>query len=158
MRVQCGKLKAKYLECVNTVNNIWKVRWDFQRNEFGYQFEEKSFTHKPSLDQIKDVIHDWYNKQTDKAILSGFVWRDMPVWLSTENQFNYKAAYDLAIQTYGTSLPVKFKFGTPDNPIYYTFTDLNTFSDFYISAMKYINTTLDEGWQKKDNINWDNYK
>jgi hypothetical protein len=40
----------------------------------------------------------------------------MPVWLSTENQFNYKAAFDLATQTGGKSLPVTFKFGSTNNP------------------------------------------
>ena len=40
----------------------------------------------------------------------------MPVWLSSENQFNYKAAYDLAVQTGGATLPVTFKFGTDEVP------------------------------------------
>jgi hypothetical protein len=71
----------------------------------------------------------------------------MLVWLSSENQFNYKAAYDLAVQTGGASLPVKFKFGTTEDPVYYTFTNINDLSDFYMSAMRYINQTLDQGWQ-----------
>jgi hypothetical protein len=82
----------------------------------------------------------------------------MPVWLSTENQFNYKAAYDLAIISQGKSLPVVFKFGTTENPIYYTFDSLEEISDFYLSAMAYINNTLEEGWKAKDSINWDIYK
>ena len=41
------------------------------------------------------------NDERDEKIVSGFVWRDMQVWLSSENQFNYKAAYDLAVQTKG---------------------------------------------------------
>lgn len=153
-----GNMKTKYLECVDTQRNIWKVRWDFMRHEDGFfSFEEKSFSHKPNIDQIKELIHNWYNKQTDEKILSGFVWKDMNVWLSQENQFNYKAAYDLAVQTDGNSLPVKFKFGTLSEPVYYTFKDLSDLSDFYMKAMRYINDTLDEGWQKKDNIRWSKY-
>jgi hypothetical protein len=70
----------------------------------------------------------------------------MQVWLSTENQFNYKAAYDLAVQTQGATLPVMFKFGTTDKPVYYTFEDMETFTDFYTKAIHYVNTNLSEGW------------
>ena len=50
----------------------------------------------------------WYNSQTDAAILSGFAYNGAHVWLSVENQYNYKAAYDLAVQTGGETLPVTF--------------------------------------------------
>lgn len=157
MRISGGNSRTKHLECVDTIRNVWKLRWDFKEGESGYSFEEQTIKHKPSLKEIKDIIYNWYNEQTDKAILSGFTWKDMPVWLSSENQFNYKAAYDLAAQTSGLSLPVKFKFGTTENPIYYTFTSLADFSDFYVQAMSYINATLDKGWNQKDSINWDKY-
>lgn len=75
----------------------------------------------------------------------------MPIWLSSENQFNYKAAYDLAV-TFGGNLPCVFKFGTTENPIYYEFTETEDLTDFYLSAMNYINNTLAEGWKEKDNI------
>ena len=157
MRVSSGKKHIKNLECVDTLKNIWKLRWDFKEIDSVLSFEESTLNHKPSLKEIQDIIYSWYNKQTDNAILSGFTWKDMPVWLSSENQFNYKAAYDLAVQTAGISLPVKFKFGTPEKPVYYTFTSLADFSDFYVQTMSYINATLDKGWQAKDNINWDAY-
>lgn len=154
MRVGGDIIRTKRIECVDSKRNIWKIRWDFKDDSF----EEVTLDYKPSLEKIQDLIYDWYNKQTDKAILSGFVWKDMPVWLSSENQFNYKAAFDLAIQTNGASLPVKFKFGTNKNPIYYTFRTVEDLSDFYMQAMSYINNILDQGWQQKDNINWNKYK
>jgi hypothetical protein len=86
------------------------------------------------------------------------VWNDMPVWLSIENQFNYKAAYDMAVMSQGKSLPTVFKFGTTYNPVYYSFESLEDISDFYISAMSYINTCLAEGWKKKDSIDWSVYE
>lgn len=81
----------------------------------------------------------------------------MQVWLSTENQFNYKAAYDLAVQSQGMSLPITFKFGTTTEPVYYTFENLEMFTDFYSKAMFYINTKLAEGWKLKDSIDWSVY-
>jgi hypothetical protein len=59
----------------------------------------------------------------------------MPVWLSSENQFNYKAAYDLAVQTGGATLPVTFKFGTDEVPQYREFVTLEELTDFYTKAM-----------------------
>lgn len=96
--------------------------------------------------------------RTDELILSGFIQKDMSVWLSSENQFNYKAAYDLAVQTNGANLPQVFKFGDTLNPIYYKFETVEDIADFYTKASTYINQVLAVGWAKKDNINWDDYK
>ena len=41
-------------------------------------------------------------------------WNDIPVWLSTENQLNFKSVYDMAVQAAGASLPVEFKLGEQD--------------------------------------------
>lgn len=113
---------------------------------------------KPSLEQIKSFILSAINKRTDEKILSGFVWKDNQVWLSSENQFNYKASYDLAVQTNGANLPTVFKFGDNDNPVYYKFETIEELQDFYTKAMKFINEQLAIGWVKKDSINWDDYK
>lgn len=120
-----------------------------------YIYETVHF--KPSIEYIKSLIIGWYNKQIDRKILSGFVWNGIPVWLSSENQFNYKAAYDLAMQTQGATLPITFKLGDSYNPIYYTFSTVEEFSTFYMSAIGYINTCLSEGWAEKDAIVWENY-
>lgn len=154
--------------------NTYIISWDFEEmtnktyDEEGNIVSEKpsqvgswmvaQLSYKPTLDIIKNIILTWYNNQIDKKILSGFVWKDMQVWLSSENQFNYKAAYDLAVQTNGANLPIKFKFGSTEEPIYYTFESIEDLQDFYISAMNFINTTLNEGWNKKDSINWEDYK
>ena len=113
---------------------------------------------KPTISQIKNLVLDWHNKQVEKKILDGFVWKGMPVWLSTENQFNYKAAHDLAVQTGGSNLPVTFKFGTTESPLYHTFESVEDLSDFYIGAMSHINAKLNEGWKAKDSIDWSVYE
>ena len=113
---------------------------------------------KPSIEQVKGIVLNAMNKDIDQKILSGFIWKDMSVWLSSENQFNYKAAYDLAVMSQCKSLPATFKFGPTDSPVYYTFESLEDISDFYVSAMTYINTCLAEGWKKKDSIDWSVYE
>lgn len=117
-----------------------------------------SFTRRPSFGQLKNFILSEINKRTDEKILSGFEWNGMSVWLSSENQFNYKAAYDLAVQTNGANLPTVFKFGDTENPVYYKFDTLDELQDFYVKAMTYINEQLAIGWAKKDAIDWSVYE
>lgn len=119
----------------------------------GYDYRH-TFDHKPTEQEIRDVIIAQINANTDAKILTGFVWQEKQVWLSTENEFNFKAAYDLAVQTGGATLPVKFKLGEDKNgnPVYHTFTELSEFTDFYTKAIAFVNTTLNEGWVEKDSI------
>lgn len=115
---------------------------------------------KPSLTQATDGIIADINARTDEKILSGFVWNDTNVWLSTENQFNFKAAYDLAVQTGGANLPVKFKLGenAEKEPVYHTFSEMAEFTDFYTKAVAYINQCLQEGWDEKDAMDFSPYE
>lgn len=162
-------LKSKYIPLSKMASGRWMVNFAFKpyydTDEEGNKVEtnlgtwtEGILPFKPSIEQLKTYIINAINKEVDNKILSEFVWKDMPIWLSTENQFNYKAAYDLAIMSQGKTLPVMFKFGTTDNPMYYTFETIEDISDFYISAMAYINNTLNEGWKIKDSIDWNEYE
>lgn len=117
-----------------------------------------TFLTTPSFGQIKSFILAEINKRTDEKILSGFMWNGMSVWLSSENQFNYKAAYDLAVQTGGANLPTVFKFGSNDEPKYHKFDTVEELTDFYVKAMTYINEQLAIGWAKKDAIDWSVYE
>lgn len=157
-----------YYTPLSVSGNIVKIAFDyepfFDTDEEGNKVEsnvgtwaEHVFRKKPSLSQIKDFILSEINKRTDELILSGFTWKDKQVWLSTENQFNYKAAYDLAVQTNGANLPQVFKFGSTENPEYYKFETVEELTDFYTKATAYINQCLTVGWAKKDSINWDDY-
>lgn len=157
-----------YYTPISVSGNIVKIAFDYKplydTDEDGNKVEsnvgtwaEHVFRNKPSLSQIKDFILTEINKRTDRLILSGFVWKGVPVWLSMENQLNYKTAYDLAVQTNGQILPT-FKFGTTESPVYYKFESLEDLKDFYISAMSYVTDTLATGWQEKDKIDWTVYE
>lgn len=146
------------IECVNPRKNKWKVRWNITEKEDGSSdWYEQDYDHKPTLEEIRDTIVKFHNGQVDAKILSGFSWKDMPVWLSSENQFNYKASFDLAVQTNGQNLPVRFKFGTDKDPKYYDFKTVDELSDFYTSAIKFINDTLQDGWAEKDSVDFSVY-
>ena len=162
-------LKSKFIPLLIMGSGRYKLHFGFEPyyevDEEGNKNEtnlgtwyETWLSGKPTLEQIKNIVLNTINKEVDQKILSGMIWKDIPIWLSTENQFNYKAAYDLAVMSQGQTLPIIFKFGTSDNPVYYKFETLDDISDFYISAMAYINKTLEEGWNKKDNIDWTVYE
>lgn len=153
-----GNADVMLIECVSPAKNKWRIRWDIQEQENGSAtYMEAEFKHKPSEDEIKQTVLGWFNEQTDIVILSGFEWNGMPVWLSSENQFNYKAAYDLAVQTDGATLPVTFKFGN-EEPCYHTFYTVEELTDFYTKAMLHIQHTLADGWKKKDAFNVEQYR
>lgn len=171
--------KSDYTPVLKVAENVYKVMFDktdltedvYEQDAEGNRTPtgEKKETpycvvvmeqihHKPSITEVKNLILGWYNNETDYNILNGFTWKDYPVWLSTENQFNYKASYDLAVQTNGASLPVTVKFGTTDEPQYHTFKEVDEFTDFFTSAMSYIQQTLADGWAKKDAVDFSAYE
>lgn len=158
-----GTAGVKLIECINPAKYKWRVRWNVQPDqaegcEGGVTYEEAEFSRKPSIDEIKKVVIDWINNRVDDDILRGFTWNDIPVWLSMQNQFNYKAAYDLAVQTSGSSLPVTFKFGTEAEPVYHTFTELSDITDFYVKAVAYTEKVLNDGWVEKDSYDFTPYE
>lgn len=168
MMMEVRNKKTQYAPYKKIGDEQVVVMWDFKpitktnakgevKNTPLAVWQEERFDHIPTLDEIKNVIKGYYNKITDQKILSGFVWNGMKIWLSTENQFNYKAAYDLAVQTNGANLPIVFKFGDDNETVYHEFKDLNEMSEFYMASIAYIQNTLAEGWQKKDSIDWTFY-
>ncbi len=156
-RVQ-GAADVKLMECVNPAKGKWRMRWDVQSMDNGMaNYMEAEFLGKPTYEQIKNTVIGWYNERIEADILRGFSYEGAMVWLSPENQFNYKAAYDLAVQTEGNSLPVVFKFGNEDNPVYKTFATLEELADFYTRAIHHIQITLQRGWKDKDSFIIDDY-
>lgn len=155
--------KNKFLP-INVIGRSIIICFDYEpifkngeETHYASWFQEV-FTYPPTIKEIKEAILMGINRFTDDKILKGFKWKEMGVWLSTENQFNYKAAYDLAFQTNGASLPTVFKFGTTEEPVYYKFDSLEELTDFYTKALTYINEQLAIGWYKKDSINWSEYE
>lgn len=121
---------------------------------YGYSWR-KRYDHKPTVSELKAETGELVNAETDRKIKEGFKWDGKAVWLSQENQFNYKAAYDLAVQTEGKNLPVTFKFGTEENPQYQTFEGMDSLEDFYTKAIAHIQSCLAAGWAEKDGTDWE---
>ncbi len=145
------------LELFNRYSDTWLLRWKGLEDD---TIVEAFVYPKPTMERIKEVILGWHNQQINEAILSGHKWREMPVWLSSENQQNYKASFDLAMQFSGQggTLPLVYKFGTEMEPIYHRFETLEELRDFYLSTVSYVKEVLATGWERKDSIDWSVYE
>lgn len=168
IRTQGKTSDYKSIEAVGKSGKVWHIRWDCQpmmltdedgnTTESGFAvWAEDIFYGIPTEETVRRIIYKYYNDITDNKILSGFIWKDMNVWLSTENQFNYKTTYDLAVQSDGASLPCTFKFGTDDEPIYHTFSTLDELKDFYLAAVAYVQQCYQDGWATKDAVDYSVY-
>lgn len=161
-----------YIECTNPRISKFVIRYDITPSASAdpasasptggssagaipatpYTYYEQIFYHHPTDEEILATLTAHINRQTDTAILTGFTYEGAPVWLSTENQLKYRAAYDLAQLTSGQSLPVTFKLGTDETPVYHTFTTIDALADFIRQMHTHIRTVIEAGWHKKDTI------
>lgn len=113
-----------------------------------------------NLQMVKDAIIADIDAQTDEKILDGYEFTpdsaDTPiiVWLSKESQTNFSEAHRLQI------VPVKFKLNETEDkqPIYHTFETFEELDRFYVGGVAYINQCLNEGWARKDSIDWTPYE
>lgn len=166
MRISEGNSGISLIECLNPRKQVWVVRWGVtpKFDENGVEIEnsvtycEEIFNHKPLLQEIQDVVIDWYNTEIDKKILTGFTYEGNTVWLSDENQRNYESGLNQAIRTNGKSLPEIYKFGSNSNPVYKQFNTIEELQNFVTQVYDYIKKTLNEGWMTKNAINWKDYE
>lgn len=136
------------LVCIDPIGDVWRLRW----NIWNGSFEETEINHKPTLDEIKKIIIDWYNNEISNDIIYGFKWKGNKVCLSRENQLNYMMFCENDL------FPLNLKFGDQDNPVYYSIETQEELKEFKLEISKHIKKCLQIGWSKKDNIDWSAYE
>lgn len=132
---------------------------------------------------IKNLITNDINSRVDENILNGYQWKVLHgddegkvinVWLSAENQTNFKAKHDAALQyPQLMSWPMKYKIGeydeehedeesglitTESRPVYEYFQNIEELARFYLGGMQYIQSCYEAGWAEKDNFDWTPYE
>ncbi len=115
----------------------------------GYDLRH-TFNHIPTKAEVRDILYAHINAETDLAILTGHTFEGRQVWLSSENQFNYKSSYDLAKDKGSLILPITVKLGNDDAPFYRIFETFDEYESFFLGAFAYIQRTLAAGWDRKD--------
>lgn len=119
---------------------------------------EAEYNGELTTDSIKDFIINEMDKRIDRLILTGFSWENKMVWLSIENQLNYKAAFDVAAHQTDDYTPFTIKTGDGEYTEYYSFDTAKELSAFYVAYNKHIADVVSSGWKRKDAIDWDLYK
>lgn len=82
------------------------------------------------------------NRQTDKKILQGFVWRGNEFYLSMQNQQNFANMF-VAKEYLTYPITIKTKKG------YIELNNIEEVTDFYLSGINYVKVCLQQGWKKK---------
>ena len=162
-----GAIGLPVAECIDGHYGTWRVRADIQpeydedgETQRGVTFVEKEYPYKPSMMTVRDFVCAVINAQTDEKILNGYQFtpdgaeEPITVWLSEENQRNFSEAQRLQI------IPVKFKLNETEDkqPIYHTFETFEELDRFYKGGVQYINQCLQEGWQRKDSVDFTPYE
>lgn len=138
-----GTQDVALIECINPRKGTWRIRLDITAAENGATWMEHDFDHRPTADEIRALYVELVNEEVQQQILTGFTWNDKPVWLSTENQLNFRSA---------PTMPVRFKLGEDENgtPVYHTFTSQNSLTAFNKAVADHIASCLNDGWTRKD--------
>lgn len=156
-RVQ-GNPGVALIECTNPVRGKWRVRWDVTTDDSGItSYMEEEFKYRPSIDEIKTLINGWIDERTKSTILSGYKFEGDLVWLSIENQTNYEREYLKAHLGLPGALPMTFKFGSDEEPVYRTFESMEDIENFYNGYTHHIKQTQLDGWNAKDAIDLELY-
>ena len=135
-----------------------------EENGQGYDWRQE-FDHVPTKQEVRDVIISHIDTRTDARILNGYQWtvlhgsdagKTVNVWLSAENQSNYKAKHDVALAyPQLVTFPMRYKISedAQKRAIYEESQDISELATFYLGGIAYIERCIDEGWEEKDSVN-----
>lgn len=154
----------KPIENFPGTDDVFIVRWDYnevpavegEESTLATWAEEVVYG-RPTKDKLFSMVDGYFSEKMKQKIVSGYEVDGDKVWLSNENQMNYKSAYDMAVQTDGQNLPVTFKLGDDKNPVYRSFHSLEELKEFYSGIQSYIQKTLEDGWKARDAIDYSIY-
>lgn len=130
----------------------------------------KSQFNSIGINEIKDAINGDIDNQTDEKILCTYPWtvlhgddagKSIKVWLSKENQNNFKAKHDAALVYPDlVRFPMTYKISEDENKnaIYEVFESIQELAHFYLGGISYIQQCYEDGWARKGAIDWSEYE
>lgn len=161
---------GKLLYCIDPASDRWLMAYDLSEEALPegapedapkpYSYRTHLFDHQPTHEEVCDLLYGAINDACDEAILRGGKYttleetpRTCPLYLNQQNQFNWKAIYDMAKHSGGANLPAILKLGiTDEDAYYYTITTMRQLEHFILSVFKYIETTLASCWSAKQSL------
>lgn len=112
-----------------------------------YKYENNNFIPDESKKQtLIEILNTKINAETDAKVLNDFVYQGKEFYLSLENQFNYKSAYDARNSlTYPYMVKGKTEF--------LSFANASEFEAFYTAGFSFIQGCITDGWTAKEALN-----
>lgn len=135
--------------------DIWVCEISCSNNDTHYLFN-KEYKGKPTLETVSNDVLKELNNECEKEIREGFKYNEYSVWLSLENQQNYKMLFDYLMKGGTEQTKVKL-YDTNGNGVYKEFEDIDEYKPFYFLIIEHINKILYKYWTIKDNIEWSEY-
>ena len=164
---------GKLLYCIDPHGDRWLLAYDLKKVEAEgqaeapelYTYLTREFDHRPSLEEVAQLITQPYNEACDEKILNGFSYTTLEetpvtrhVWLDETNQRNFLGEFTFAKLFDGINLPTVIKMGlTEDEAYYYTVTTVNQYKHFILSALGHIKQCLSECWTAKKAVDYTPY-
>ncbi len=130
----------------------WQLYYGFYEADGSTYEYRHTFTHKPSLEEIKELVRDAIDAETKDKIVNQFEYDGIKVWLTDEKQRNYASIENNEDIAY--PLTLKLNEEADATPIYHTFQTREEFVKFSKAAFAYILKTISDGWKEKDSVDW----
>ncbi len=94
--ISCSEVLAP-IECINPRRDRWAVRWNHHRDEErGWLAVEMITDGRPTIDEIRDAVAEYFDAQTQNRIANTFFWNGRKVRLTDAAQRNFLfAVYSL---------------------------------------------------------------
>ena len=154
--IEVGKLNQ--YKPLKYTNNSYIVSWGLSNHGADlYSWNYEKLQYKPSINDIKRIINNYYNNIIKNNIENNFIWNNMNIKLTLENQIDYKLLFDTTMLLDGTNLPEKVKFKNGNENIYYSFEDIDDMKNFIIAMNEHIRMNLNIGYDLKESVNYNDY-
>lgn len=132
--------------------NKWLLYFGHYETEDGNYEYRHTFNHKPTMDEIKQLVRDTIDAETREKIVNRFEYDGTKVWLSDEKQRNYASIENN--ESIEFPLTLKLNEEADATPIYHKFETREDFIKFSKDASAYIIKTITDGWKEKDSVDW----
>lgn len=132
------------------------IRMDGGRCVLMVAMEEESCYRKyydrlPTAEVLTADVEDLVNAWVEDGILTGYVWKGQLVWLSVENQLNYRCAVDAA-ELGGLTFPYRVRVVGGDGVGYVELSDAAELRTFWLGVQAHIRKLQEHGWVLKDGV------
>ena len=144
-----------------TGRNAWTLFFGLFEDESGSTYEYRhTFKHRPTLDEIKDVVNTRLSADADERKRNGFKWQGVPVRYDEEAERNI-TGLSVKIPRLGAAMfPLKFKLGDyPDgSPAFYEFKDAEEFESFTDALLLFSQECYAKSWAAKSEMDWSKFE